>query len=247
MLVDGDNISPALLKQMLDEVRDEGRPIIRRVYGDWTQQSMAPWKAVLHEFAFQPIQQFRYIAKGNSTDCAMIIDAMDILHEGSVNAFCLVSSDSDYTRLATRLQESDMFVMGIGKRDSAVALQRACNRFVSTDLLEAISAPPAKPAKAAKGAPPAPAPSPGIIDEPQAARPLIARAFDLASGPDGVALLAALGNKLMEIDPSFDTRAFGKKKLLDLVDALKEDFVIERLPSGHVRLKRRLAEPPTKA
>lgn len=232
--------SPALLKQMLDKVREEGRPIIRRVYGDWTQSNMAPWKVVLHECAFQPVQQFRYVKAGNSTDCAMIIDAMDILHEKEVDAFCLISSDSDYTRLATRLQESDMFVMGIGKKDSAQALQRACNKFVSTDLLEAVAtgtsgAPTPKkvaPSKATQAV------ASAVINDPNGARPYLARAFDLAAGPDGFAVLATLGNKLLEVDSSFDTRSFGKKRLMDLVEALSDEYATERNASGHVRVRR---------
>lgn len=239
VLVDADSMgSPALLKQMLDTVREEGRPTIRRAYGDWTEQKLAPWKAVLHEYAFQPIQQFRYVNQGNSTDSALIIDAMDILHGGLVEGFCLIASDSDYTRLATRLQESDKFVLGIGGRDANPALQRACHRYVPTDLLVPDSSEKKKGAQSEGNG--------KVRQLPEAARDLLVKAFDLSAGPDGVAALATMGNKLLELDSTFDCRNYNKKRLIDLVLALPKDFAAERLgDSGHVRITR--AQPPVKS
>jgi len=116
MLIDGDNAQPSLLPQMLVEAARYGQVTVRRIYGDWTTANMNSWKETLNFHAFQPIQQFRYTIGKNATDSAMIIDAMDILHSGVVDAFCLVSSDSDYTRLATRIRETGIFVMGIGEK-----------------------------------------------------------------------------------------------------------------------------------
>lgn len=118
MLIDGDNAQAGLLAQMLVEAGSIGQVTLRRIYGDWTTANMNSWKDTLNFHAFQPIQQFRYTIGKNATDSAMIIDAMDVLHSGVVDGFCLVSSDSDYTRLATRTRETGIFVMGIGQEDA---------------------------------------------------------------------------------------------------------------------------------
>jgi hypothetical protein len=124
MLIDGDNAQASLLPQMLVEAGRHGQVTVRRIYGDWTTNSMNSWKDVLNFHAFQPIQQFRYTVGKNATDSAMIIDAMDILHSSVVDGFCLVSSDSDYTRLATRIRETGIFVMGIGKNVIYLFIQK---------------------------------------------------------------------------------------------------------------------------
>ena len=122
MLIDGDNAQPSLLEAMLAEIGKYGLVTIRRIYGDWTTQNMKGWKEALHVHAIQPFQQFRYTVGKNATDSAMIIDAMDILYSGTVSGFCLVSSDSDYTRLATRIREKGLLVMGIGKKTTPAPL-----------------------------------------------------------------------------------------------------------------------------
>ncbi len=136
LLIDGDNAQPSLLPQILMEAARYGQVTIRRVYGDWTTANMSSWKEMLNYYAFQPVQQFRYTVGKNATDSAMIIDAMDILHAGVVDGFCLVSSDSDYTRLATRIRESGTFVMGIGQKKTPKAFVNACDVFVYTENLE---------------------------------------------------------------------------------------------------------------
>src|SRR3990172_365718 len=135
MLIDGDNAQPALLTQMLAEAGRHGQVTLRRIYGDWTTPNMNSWKETLNFQAFQPIQQFRYTVGKNATDSAMIIDAMDILHSGVVDIFCLVSSDSDYTRLATRIRETGVFVMGIGEKKTPKPFVNACDVFVYTENL----------------------------------------------------------------------------------------------------------------
>src|SRR5512133_900539 len=135
MLIDGDNAQPSLIGNMLAEASKYGVVIIRRIYGDWTTANMNGWKDTLNFHAFQPIQQFRYTIGKNATDSAMIIDAMDVLHSSVVDAFCLVSSDSDYTRLATRIRETGIFVMGIGEKKTPKPFVNACDVFVYTENL----------------------------------------------------------------------------------------------------------------
>src|SRR5512146_3150586 len=135
MLIDGDNAQAGLLSQMLVEAARYGQVTVRRIYGDWTTTNMNSWKETLNFHAFQPIQQFRYTIGKNATDSAMIIDAMDVLHSNAVDAFCLVSSDSDYTRLATRIRETGIFVMGIGEKKTPKAFVNACDVFVYTENL----------------------------------------------------------------------------------------------------------------
>src|SRR5258707_1509406 len=135
MLIDGDNAQPGLLPQMLVEAARYGQVTVRRIYGDWTTASMNSWKETLNFHAFQPIQQFRYTIGKNATDSAMIIDAMDILHSDVVDCFCLVSSDTDYTRLARSIRESGIFVMGIGEKKTPKPFVNACDVFVYTENL----------------------------------------------------------------------------------------------------------------
>ena len=135
VLIDGDNAQPSLIEKMLSEASKYGTVTVRRNYGDWTTSNMGGWKDTLQTYAIQPIQQFRYTIGKNATDSAMIIDAMDLLYSGTVDAFCLVSSDSDYTRLATRIREKGFFVMGIGQKKTPRAFVNACDVFVYTENL----------------------------------------------------------------------------------------------------------------
>ena len=135
LLIDGDNAQPSLINKILTEAGKYGSITIRRIYGDWTTANMKGWKDTLNNNAIQPIQQFRYTTGKNATDSAMIIDAMDILHSDQVDGFCLVSSDSDYTRLATRIREMGYFVVGIGKQITPKAFVNACNLFIYTENL----------------------------------------------------------------------------------------------------------------
>ncbi|MCK6580372.1 MAG: NYN domain-containing protein [Anaerolineae bacterium] len=137
MLIDGDNAQPSLMDKMIAEASKYGVVTIRRIYGDWTESSMKSWKQTLHTYAVQPIQQFRYTVGKNATDSALIIDAMDILYTVGVDGFCLVSSDSDYTKLAMRIREKNLFVMGIGRQTTPRAFVNACDTFVYTENLVA--------------------------------------------------------------------------------------------------------------
>jgi hypothetical protein len=235
-LVDGDNASAALIPEMLAEASKYGSVIIRRVYGDWTSSQLQPWKEVLQEYALTPEQQFANVSGKNATDSSMIIDAMDILHSKVVGGFCLVSSDSDYTRLATRIREAGLFVMGIGAPQTPAPFRRACDVFVSTENL-----------RSARVAPVLRRGSPGTrvratVRIPSEAVNSLERAFDGAAGDDGLAPMASIGEILRRLDPAFDPRTYGHSKLVDLVEALPDIFQVVRkkeLGPGAVYVKRK--------
>lgn len=218
ILFDGDNAQSSLIGEMLAEAGKYGLITIRRIYGDWTETNMKSWKDILNDHAVQPIQQFRYTTKKNATDSALIIDAMDILYEGVVSGFCLVSSDSDYTRLATRIREKGIFVMGIGKRSTPRAFVNGCEVFVYTENLrpDAATPPTAQRSKRKKDVEPSP-PEP---------LPLLRRALDMSAQEDGWAFLGAVGNRLRQLDPGFDARTYGHRQLSQLVRSFPDEFEI---------------------
>ncbi|MBE7435210.1 MAG: NYN domain-containing protein [Anaerolineales bacterium] len=217
MLIDGDNAQAGLLSQMLVEAGRHGQVTLRRIYGDWTTNSMNSWKETLNFHAFQPIQQFRYTVGKNATDSAMIIDAMDILHAGVVDGFCLVSSDSDYTRLATRIRETGIFVMGIGEKKTPKPFVNACDLFVYTENLVAAKRTTTH-LKTQKG-------GAKKKDEPDPL-PLLTQAFEMAVQQDGWAPLSSMGNALYQLDPAFDPRTYGHKQLSKMISKFKERFEI---------------------
>lgn len=233
VLIDGDNAQAKLLPQMLAEVSKYGQVTIRRIYGDWTTKSMNSWKRVLNHHAVQPVQQFRYTIGKNATDSAMIIDAMDILHSGDVSGFCLVSSDSDYTRLATRIREAGIFVMGIGEKKTPKPFVNACDLFVFTENLAPKKSQSTSQSRKTKTSKPVKEPEP---------IPLLKQAFDIAVREDGWASMAMLGNALYQIDPSFDPRSYGHSQLSRLIGKYKKYFQTRTQESNgttlfHVRLK----------
>ena len=136
VLIDADNISYSNIKAMMEEIAKYGTPTFKRIYGDWTKPTLAGWKTVLLENAISPIQQYSYTIGKNSSDSALIIDAMDILYSGRVDGFCIVSSDSDFTRLATRLREAGMKVFGIGEKKTPPAFIASCNKFIYLEILK---------------------------------------------------------------------------------------------------------------
>ena len=229
LLIDGDNAQASLVANILAEASKYGLVTIRRIYGDWTTPNMNSWRESLQLHAFQPIQQFRYTKGKNATDSAMIIDAMDILYETVVNAFCLVSSDSDYTRLATRIREKGLFVMGIGRRDTPRSFVNACEVFVYTENIS-----PEK----AEVSPPSSDNSASQAPDPV---PLLKAAHDLAASHDGWASLGAIGERLRQLDPGFDPRTYGQKQLSGLVKAHTKDFEVRASETRggpfHVRIK----------
>ncbi len=202
VLIDADNIAPSVLKQLLQEVAGFGTALVRRAYGDWTTQRLSGWKNQLHRHAIQPVQQFSFTSGKNATDAALIIDAMDILHLGSVDGFCLVSSDSDFTRLATRLREAGKVVYGLGERKTPESFRSACNRFVFLDVAK-------QPPAIAKGKPP--------VAQICSLREQLIQAIAVVSGDSGWSTLTALGNQLARNNPPFSAKLHGFSKLGDLV------------------------------
>lgn len=229
MLIDGDNAQASLLPQMLVEASKYGQVTIRRIYGDWTTVSMNSWKKVLNNHAVQPVQQFRYTIGKNATDSAMIIDAMDILHSGDVSGFCLVSSDSDYTRLATRIREAGIFVMGMGEKKTPKPFVNACDMFVYTENL----APKPKPTRSRSKSTTTATRTPKADPEPI---PLLKQAFEVAVREDGWASMAMMGNALYQIDPSFDPRTYGHSQLSRLIGKYKKYFELRTQESNGTTL-----------
>jgi len=225
ILIDGDNAQSSLLPEMLVEAGKHGQVTVRRIYGDWTTNNMNSWKDVLNYHAFQPIQQFRYTVGKNATDSAMIIDAMDILHSGVVDGFCLVSSDSDYTRLATRIRESGVFVMGIGEKKTPKAFVNACDVFVFTETLAAEKKATRQKTQAKKS-------KKQQEREELDPMPVLSQAFEMAEGEDGWAPLATMGQALYQVDPSFDPRTYGHKQLSRMIAKLKDKFEIRTQEVG---------------
>ncbi len=240
VLIDADNASASLTKELLEEVARFGTASIKRAYGDWTTQQLAGWKDQLNRHAIQPMQQFAYTKGKNSTDSSLIIDAMDLLYADNVDGFCLVSSDSDFTRLATRLRESRKLVYGFGQRKTPEAFRAACDQFVFFEVLK--RAPAAALATAPDASAPArkrrPASKRGAVAEPvvEAApepveddvadvdvpglpdlRDALTRALEATSRDNGWARLAAVGSQMARNNPSFDSRLYGSPKLRDLV------------------------------
>lgn len=222
ILIDGDNAQASLLPQMLVEAGKYGLVTVRRIYGDWTTNSMNSWKDILNYHAFQPVQQFRYTIGKNATDSAMIIDAMDILHSGVVDGFCLVSSDSDYTRLATRIRESGVFVMGIGEKKTPKPFVNACDVFIYTENLvneEKVVKTTARKAQVKKKAEPEP-------------MSLLRKAFEMAVQEDGWARMDSMGNALYQLDPGFDPRTYGHRQLSRLIASNKHYFEMRGVETG---------------
>ena len=208
MLIDGDNAQPSLLEHVLAEAVKYGTVTTRRIYGDWTTPEMSGWKESLHAHAVQPQQQFRYTKGKNSTDSALIIDAMDLLHSDTVGGFCIVSSDSDYTRLATRIREHGLFVMGIGQAHTPEAFVKACEVFVYTENLT----PPVERTGPVKE-----------LSFPDWTL-LVRRAVEMTSQDDGWAFLGAVGNALRQLDPAFDVRSYGHTQLSPLIRSRPDLF-----------------------
>ncbi len=247
LMIDGDNAQASLLPQMLAEVNKYGTITIRRVYGDWTEPEMKSWKEVLHNYALQPVQQFRYTQGKNATDSALIIDTMDILYTAGVEGFCIASSDSDYTRLATRIREKNLFVMGIGRSLTPRSFVNACDVFVYTENLQSVADEGAKTESPAPAAPRKRSSKKAAklsVDPAQThLKGLFRTAFDSAAQEDGWAHLGAIGSFLRQLDPGFDPRTYGHKQLSQLVQAYP-DFIEVREPktSGktgeiYIRLK----------
>ena len=231
VLIDGDNIPSAYVKEMMEEIAKYGNPTIKRIYGDWTKPRLAKWKNILLENAITPIQQYGYTTGKNATDSAMIIDAMDILYSEKVNGFCLVSSDSDFTRLATRLREAGMQVFGIGEKKTPESFIVACDKFIYIEILkyqrEGSESELAEKKSSQKD----------NIDKitPKVIRLISSTISDLADD-DGWAFLGDVGNLLQKKQPNFDSRNYGFQKLTPLISSINK-FEIEQRESTKGRFK----------
>ena len=232
VLIDGDNIPSAYVKEMMEEIAKYGNPTIKRIYGDWTKPHLSKWKNVLLENAVTPIQQYGYTTGKNATDSAMIIDAMDILYSEKVDGFCLVSSDSDFTRLATRLREAGMKVYGIGEKKTPNPFIVACDKFIYIEILKH-QVPTSVSETSEKTAV-----SKNTYDKiTQKEIRFMSETIDDVSDDDGWAFLGDVGSLLQKKQPNFDSRNYGFQKLTPLIKSIP-NFEIERREDsrGHKKL-----------
>jgi len=228
VLIDADNAQASVIQELLAEVSRYGTATIKRAYGDWTTQNLRGWKEVLHRMAIQPIQQFSYTTGKNSTDASLIIDAMDVLHTGAVDGFCLVSSDSDFTRLATRIREAGLVVYGFGERKTPEPFVAACDKFIYTEILRARPEEQKEAEVAVE------------VAELPKLKPMILTALEATARDDGWSTLSALGSQLTRNHPSFDPRNYGVAKLGELMR--KQAYLeVKEVPVGdgsmHVNLQ----------
>ncbi|MBI2281802.1 MAG: NYN domain-containing protein [Bacteroidetes bacterium] len=229
VLIDGDNIPSAPIKEMMEEIAKYGNPTIKRIYGDWTKPNLSKWKNLLLENAITPIQQYGYTSGKNSTDSAMIIDAMDILYSEKVSGFCLVSSDSDFTRLATRLREAGMQVIGIGEKKTPNPFIVACDKFIYIEILK--SQTDKRDDNVEKGA------EKSNVDKITWKEiNLISTTISDSSDEDGWAFLGDVGSLLQKKQPNFDSRNYGFEKLTPLIKSIG-NFELEQRENPKSRHK----------
>ncbi len=225
VLIDGDNIPSAYIKEMMEEIAKYGNPTIKRIYGDWTKPHLSKWKNLLLENAITPIQQYGYTTGKNATDSAMIIDAMDILYSEKVNGFCLVSSDSDFTRLATRLREAGMNVIGIGEKKTPEPFIVACDRFIYIEILKGRS----KETENETTTTNEKTEKKSGVDKitPKVIR-LISKTISDLADDDGWAFLGDVGSLLQKKQPNFDSRNYGFEKLTPLINSIGKYEIDQR-------------------
>jgi hypothetical protein len=236
VLIDADNAQASVIQELLAEVSRYGTATIKRAYGDWTTTNLKSWKDVLHTMAIQPIQQFAYTSGKNATDSALIIDAMDVLHAGSADGFCLVSSDSDFTRLATRIREAGLVVYGFGERKTPEPFVAACDKFIYTEILRS------EPEESKPGQEP--------VAELPKLKPILLNALNATVREDGWTTLSALGSQITRSNPSFDARNYGVSKLGELIRQQAAYLEVKEVKSGegdsiqtHLHVRRKAALP----
>jgi hypothetical protein len=239
VLIDADNIPYSNVRGMLEEIARYGTPTFKRIYGDWTKPTISGWKTVLLENAITPVQQYGYTKGKNSTDSAMIIDAMDILYSGKVDGFCIVSSDSDFTRLATRLREAGMKVIGIGERKTPPSFIVACDKFIYLEIINQPPIPAEQPVVIKKkGRPETHERKSEEIDTQsnvKKVKRLIATSINDLADENGWAFLGDVGNLILKKQPDFDPRNYGFNKLTPLIKSL--EFEIDERDSGRDNIK----------
>ena len=226
VLIDADNAQPSIVDGLLSEIANYGVASVKRIYGDWTAPGLKRWKEVLLQHSIQPIQQFAYTKGKNATDSAMIIDAMDLLYTDNFNGFCLVSSDSDFTKLAARIRESGLLVYGFGEKKTPSPFVSACDKFIYTEVLRAkVDANQAIAKKSSKE-----------LKQDQKLVSLLRNAVEASSDDSGWAYLGPVGSNIAKQTPDFDPRNYGYGKLGELVSATQL-FEIERRKIGDTNSK----------
>lgn len=211
VLIDADNAQPSIVDSLLSEIANYGVASVKRIYGDWTAPALKGWKEVLLQYSIQPMQQFAYTTGKNATDSAMIIDAMDLLYTGNFNGFCIVSSDSDFTKLASRIREAGLLVYGFGEQKTPTAFVSACDKFIYTEVLRAkVDENEAIVKKSSKD-----------LKQDTRLVNLLRNAVESASDESGWAHLASVGGTIAKQSPEFDPRNYGYGKLGALVTATK--------------------------
>lgn len=235
IFIDAENTTYDKIPAILQEIAVHGRIITKRAYGDFSSANLKRWKDVLNENAIDPVQQFSYSKGKNSSDSAMIIDAMDLLYTGKYDTFVLISSDSDFTKLATRLKNSQKFVFGVGKKQTPVSFVKACDDFIYIENLKDVAEsektstvrrkkahPQANGAQAAKAG----EKNGDVMTDEQFNRiyTLLMTAHERCAGDDGWAFVSAAGSLFKRLNPGFDTRDYGYRKLTDLIASLNDDF-----------------------
>ncbi len=232
VLIDADNVPYSHIKEMLEEIAKNGTPTIKRIYADWTKPTLVGWKNVLLQNAITPIQQYSYTVGKNSSDSALIIDAMDILYSGKVEGFCIVSSDSDFTRLATRLREAGMKVMGIGEKKTPRPFITACDKFIYIEILKAAATTVKEPARHAK----VKAQSNAINKVDEALINLLTESVTDLADESGWTFLGELGNFILKRKTDFDPRNYGFEKLLPLIKSTNR-FEVDVRDTGNRNTK----------
>lgn len=227
VLIDADNAQASVIEGILAEVAKFGEATVKRIYGDFTSPNSSSWKKVLQKYAIKPMQQFAYTTGKNATDSTLIIDAMDLLYTRKFDGFCLVTSDSDFTGLATRLREEGLTVLGFGENKTPAAFRNACHKFIFTEVLRPsvaeveVSATGIKAESASAKVPPAPNPTSSFPKK------FVLDALEQSSDESGWAHLGTFGSYLTKLQPDFDSRVYGYKKLSDLVKARTDLFVTD--------------------
>ncbi|RYZ55490.1 MAG: NYN domain-containing protein [Sphingobacteriales bacterium] len=248
VLIDADNVPSATLKEMMEEIAKYGTPTFKRIYGDWTKPHVTRWKSLLLENAITPVQQYSYTTGKNATDSAMIIDAMDILYSGRVDGFCIISSDSDFTRLAIRLREAGMKVIGMGENKTPEPFIAACDKFIYIEILKAETEEEVKEGQVV-GQEPKEQPTVKKLDK-KLINSIQSSVNDLAD-ETGWVFLGELGNLILKKQPDFDPRNYGFKKLVLLIKSIDSFEIDERLTdkgNGNIRhVYVRVRQVPRKA
>jgi len=225
VLIDADNAQHSKVKAILEEISAHGHIVIKRAYGDWSSDYLKNWKKSLNELAIQPIQQFAYTTGKNSTDASMIIDAMDLLYSNKFDAFALVSSDSDFTKLASRLRESEIFVFGVGEKKTPISFRNTCDDFIYTENLDNESS--SEPTSSTKGS---------KNNNSNELIPVLNKAWKQYQDDEGWANVAPVGNYVKRAMPDFDPRSYGATKLPEIISKLAEFEMTKFKGKGNVNI-----------